>query len=154
MDISVAGRGDVADLARLLWLHAAPDEQARQSLDSFALDLGAWWTEHDAHVAVVARCADHGPAGCGVVGVAWLALVPRVPRPGTTTRLSGDIQSVFVLPDHRGNGIGSALVQAASQHALHLGARRVTVQAGRTSVPLYERLGFASSPQLLQTPAE
>lgn len=85
-----------------------------------------------------------------IVGVAWVALVPRVPRPGATERMSGDIQSVYVLPEHRGRGIGSALVDAAARHAEQLGALRVTVHSGRRAVPVYERLGFASSHQLLQ----
>jgi GNAT superfamily N-acetyltransferase len=131
-------------------LHAAPDEQAKQSVESFAVDLARWWAVHDdSHTAFVARRADRE-----VVGMAWLALVPRVPRPGMTTRSSADIQSVFVVSDHRGNGIGSALVAAASEHALRLGAHRVTVSSGRKAVPMYERLGFASSRQLLQQPAE
>jgi GNAT superfamily N-acetyltransferase len=82
--------------------------------------------------------------------MAWLALVPRVPRPGMTTRRTADIQSVFVVSEQRGKRIGSALIQAASEHALCLGAERVTVNSGRKAVPVYERLGFASSRQLLQ----
>lgn len=150
VDVDLARPEDVADLARLLWLHAAPDERAQQSVESFAVDLQEWWSDHgDSHLAFVARLA-----GSGVVGMAWLALVPRVPRPGVTTRSSADIQSVFVVPEQRGKGIGSALVQAASEHAVRLGAARVTVHSGRKAVPLYERLGFASSAQLLQRPAE
>lgn len=145
MEILVAGDPDLPDLARLLWLYAAPDERAGQSAETFAVDLTAWWTEHDgSHLAFVARHA--GPA----IGMAWLALVPRVPRPGTITRRSADIQSVFVVPEQRGEGIGTALVQTASEHARRLGASRVTVSSGRRAVPLYERLGFTSSRQLLE----
>jgi GNAT superfamily N-acetyltransferase len=154
MDICIAGQEDLAHLARLLWLHAAPDEQAKQSVESFAVDLDAWWTDHDdSHLAFVARLAE-SESESEVVGMAWLALVPRVPRPGATTRRSADIQSVFVVSEQRGKGIGSALVQAASEHAFRLGAGRVTVHSGRKAVTLYERLGFASSRQLLQRPAE
>ncbi len=150
MDIALAAPEDVGDVARLLWLHAAPHEQDSQTVDSFAVDLGHWLSRHSrSHHAFVARSAESA-----IVGMAWLALVPRVPRPGTTTRQSGDIQSVFVVPHERGKGIGAALITAATRHALKLGAGRVTVQSGRKAVPLYERLGFASSPQLLQTPAE
>jgi GNAT superfamily N-acetyltransferase len=150
MDIGVAGQADLADLARLLWLHAAPDEQARQCIESFAVDLGSWWTYHDdSHLAFIARLAESE-----VVGMAWLALIPRVPRPGAHTRRSADIQSVFVAAEHRGKRIGSALVQAALEHALRLGASRVTVHSGRKAVPIYEMLGFGSSRQLLQKEAE
>ena len=156
MKIRLAGQEDLAQLARLLWLHASPDEQTKQSVESFAVDLDAWWTDHqDSHLAFVARLAESdSESEPQVVGMAWLALVPRVPRPGSTTRLSADIQSVFVVSEQRGKRIGSALVQAASEHALRIGASRVTVHSGRKAVPVYERLGFASSRQLLQAPAE
>ncbi|MFY1693150.1 GNAT family N-acetyltransferase [Plantactinospora sp. WMMB782] len=146
MRISQAGVDDVADLARLSWLDTLDEEPAQPSVAAFAAELAAWWAAHQhSHLAFVARL--RRPE---IVGVAWVALVPRVPRPGATGRLSADIQSVFVLPEQRGQGIGSALVQAAAEHATRLGALRVTVQSGRRAVPVYERLGFASSRQLLQ----
>lgn len=140
----------MGQLARLLWLNASPDERQRQSPESFATDLSAWWAAHArSHVVFIAR--HHAP---DVVGMAWLAIVPRVPRPGTTARLSADIQSVFVLPAERGRGVGTALVQAATARALRLGAAHVTVHSSEGAVPLYERLGFASSRVLLQRPAD
>jgi GNAT superfamily N-acetyltransferase len=146
VEICIAGQADVAQLARLLWLNASPEQRAEQSAEAFAGDLAAWWTSHDdSHFAFVARADDSQ-----LVGMAWLAIVPRVPRPGMTTRRSADIQSVFVVPEFRGNRVGSALVQAAADHALALGAGHVTVHSGRKAVPVYERLGFASSRQLLQ----
>jgi GNAT superfamily N-acetyltransferase len=149
MDVGLAGPQDVAQLARLLWLNGTPAEQAQQTAESFASDLGAWWADHArSHVAFVARSP-----GPDVVGMAWVALVPRVPRPGTTARLSADIQSVFVLPERRGRGIGTALARAATEHALRLGAAHVTVHSSRRAVPVYARLGFASSQQLMATPA-
>jgi hypothetical protein len=45
VNICLAGEADLTHLARLLWLHAAPDEQVKQSVESFAVDLAAWWTE-------------------------------------------------------------------------------------------------------------
>ena len=146
MQISQANADDVADLARLLWLDTLGEEPAQRSVDAFAAELTQWWAAHqDSHLAFVARLLRPE-----IVGMAWVALVPRVPRPGATSRLSADIQSVFVMPTQRGQGIGSALVEAASEHATHLGSLRVTVHPGRKAVPVYERLGFESSRQLLQ----
>lgn len=145
MDIRIAEQADVKHLARLLWLNATPEQQAQQTVEAFAADLDTWWADHDSHVAFIAQVAESE-----VVGMAWLAIVARVPRPGVTTRRSADIQSVFVVPEHRGQRIGSALVQAAADHAFHLGAGHTTVHSGRRAVPVYERLGFASSRQLLQ----
>lgn len=146
MKISQAGAGDVTGLARLLAANARRDEPAQDPDDAFVEEFASWWTaQQQSHIAYVAR--SDGPE---LVGMAWVALVPRVPRPGNLSRLSADIQSVFVRPEHRGQGIGSALVDAATAHALRLGALHVTVHSGRQAVPVYERLGFASSPQLLQ----
>jgi GNAT superfamily N-acetyltransferase len=144
--ICQANADDVADLARLLWLDTRGEEPEQRSVDAFAAELAQWWAAHqDSHFAFVARLIQPE-----IVGMAWVALVPRVPRPGAISRLSADIQSVFVMPERRGRGIGSALVEAASEHAAHLGSLRVTVHSGRRAVPVYERLGFASSRQLLQ----
>ncbi|MFE0464308.1 GNAT family N-acetyltransferase [Kitasatospora sp. NPDC058965] len=150
MRISQAHPDDVAALARLLWLDTRQEEPTASAVEDFAAQLGQWWaTRGESHAAFVARL--DRPE---IVGMAWVALVPRVPRPGATGRLSADIQTVFVLPAQRGRGIGSALVEAAADHATALGAVRVTVHSGRTAVPVYQRLGFASSRQLLQRPPD
>lgn len=146
--IGLANTDDVAGLARLLWQDTLDEEPAQQSVDPFAEDVARWWTDHrHSHAAFVAR---HLRAG--IIGMAWVALLPRVPRPGATSRHSADIQSLFVVPEHRGQGIGSALVEAASEHAMRLGATRVTVHSGRRAVPVYERLGFEASRQLMHRP--
>ncbi|MGI8418775.1 MAG: GNAT family N-acetyltransferase [Nakamurella sp.] len=117
MWISQANADDVADLARLLWLDTLGEEPTTRSADAFASELAQWWaTRNDSHMAFVARLL--GPE---IVGMAWVALVPRVPRPGATSRLSADIQSVFVVPKQRGQRIGSALVEAAAAHAPNSG---------------------------------
>jgi GNAT superfamily N-acetyltransferase len=148
--ISQANADDVADLARLLWLDTHHEEPAQRSVDAFTAELAQWWAAHrDSHLAFVARLLRPE-----IVGMAWVAFVPRVPRPGATSRLSADIQSVFVMPQQRGQGIGSALVEVAAEHAARFGSLRVTVHSGRKAVPVYERLGFQPSRQLLQRPPD
>lgn len=145
MILSIAEDGDVPELARLLWLDANNDERADESLAHFAASLSNWWrTDGRNHNAFVARLQPRE-----LVGMAWVAPVPRVPRPGNVARRSADIQSVFVMPEPRGRGLGAALVQAAADFAVSQGALHVTVHSSRRAVPLYERLGFESSPELL-----
>ena len=144
MLITEARTDDIEGLARLIWLDTLGEEPAPPSLDAFAGELGAWWApRRDTHVAFVARHLDGE-----LVGMAWVALLARVPRPGATGRMSADVQSVFVLPGHRGHGVGSALVEAATRFAVDRGALRTTVHSGRRAVGMYARLGFESSPQL------
>lgn len=146
MHIERAGPDDVRGLARVKWLDRATDDAGDAEFDSFVTALASWWEIHHAtHSAFVARTIEDE-----IVGAAWVALLPRVPSPGASNRLSADIQSVFVLPEHRGGGVGSALVDAATAHAHRAGASRVTVHPSERAVPVYRRLGFTGSPKLLQ----
>lgn len=149
MHIEEAGEDDVSGLAGLLWRMHFDEEPAQTAVAEFALELAQWWTDHgDSHAAFVARVSD-----TELAGMAWVALLPRAPRPGALGRLGADIQSVYVLPQHRGRGVGAALVAAACDRATRAGAATVTVQSSSRAVPLYERLGFESSRKLLQRPA-
>lgn len=141
----MAALDDIRSLAHLLWLHAWPEEQARQDVEAFEQSLAQWWAENPSHVAFIATL-DDGAA----IGIAWLVLTARVPRPGDSARCSADLQSVFVLEEQRGHGTGSALIETAIAHAFDAGAERVTVHSGRKAVPVYERLGFESARELLQ----
>jgi GNAT superfamily N-acetyltransferase len=143
MEIRVAGPDDVGHLAELLARFAEREEPAAAGQE-FAPDLLLWWSEHDSHTAFLAQL----PAG-DVVGMAWLALIARVGRPGGAPRLCGDVQSVFVVPEHRAAGVGTALMRTVLQHAQTLGLEHVTVHANQRAIAVYERAGFASSPELL-----
>ena len=145
-----ATREDVPELARLLWLDTHNVEPDQAELDAFAAELEGWFDRHETtHAGFVGRTARGD-----VVGMAWVAVIPRVLRPVDRTRSTGDLQTLFVLPEHRGQGLGSALVEAAATHATDLGAARVTVHSGRRAVEVYRRLGFAASPRLMQRPPD
>lgn len=144
MEMRLAGTEDLSDIARLLWLNGSPEEQGSQSQQDFATEVQTWWHEHgESHLALLA-------VEDVAVGMAWVCLVPRPPRPGNSTRTAADLQSVYVLPEHRGRGIGTALVEEALRCAHSRGAERLTVHSGRRAAPLYQRLGFAFDPLLLQ----
>ncbi|MDN5726992.1 MAG: GNAT family N-acetyltransferase [Propionibacteriales bacterium] len=114
------------------------------SLADFTVRAIAWAREHrDSHIPIVAV------AGRTVVGMAWLAITARVPAPFSEARLSGDLQSCFVLPNHRGQGIGRRLAETVLAETRRHGLEHVTVHASPQSVPVYERSGFSHQRELL-----
>ena len=85
-----------------------------------------------------------------VIGMAWLAVVQRVPTPRAPRRASGDLQCVYVVPEARDGGLGGRLIQAVLDGARELGLERVTVHSTTRAIPAYARSGFQGSPRLLQ----
>jgi len=101
------------------------------------------WVLGSSHAAFVAVDGDE------VVGMAFLAELPRPPSAESWRRVHGDLQSVYVRPPHRDRGVGTSLVEAVLAEARRRGMARVVVQSGTRAVSLYERAGFAPSPRLM-----
>ncbi len=93
----------------------------------------------ESHLAFLARL--HAEA----VGMAWLAILDRTPSPAKLVRLGGHVQSVYVMPGHRRQGIGSALVH----HVIDVSHERdlawLLVHPSVSSISFYRALGFAAS---------
>jgi GNAT superfamily N-acetyltransferase len=142
VDIRVAERSDGNVLAGLRWRWHCEREVPAEDHDSFIARFQSWY-ESNQHVALVAELEGQ------VVGMAWLAFVSRLPDPGAEAATQADLQSVYVVPEHRGRGLGTQLVNAALAHAAQRHVRRVTVLAGQRSMTLYQRLGFMPDRQLL-----
>ncbi|GAA1242424.1 GNAT family N-acetyltransferase [Prauserella halophila] len=129
---------------RWRWVIDRGDEPATtrgEFVDTFVSWARTHSEEH--HPLVVLR-------GDEIIGMAWLALQARVPSPHATDRVVGDLQCVYVTPEHRSAGYGDRLVEAVLTRAGELGLEWVTVHSSRRAVPAYERRGFAVSPRLLQ----
>jgi GNAT superfamily N-acetyltransferase len=89
-------------------------------------------------------------SGDKAVGMAWLALVPRVPDAALPHRAGGDLQSVFVVPHLRGQGVGRRLVGAVAREAARLGLMHLTVRSGTVPLGFYVRLGFTVNGKALE----
>lgn len=85
----------------------------------------------------VAVCAEEGGE---VVGVAWARLMRGY---GFTGDGVPEL-AVSVLPDHRGRGLGTALLSVLIERCSELGcpALSLSVQRSNPAARLYERLGF------------
>ena len=104
-----------------------------------------WARQHEAsHRCLVLLRGD------AVIGMAWLAILPRVPHPSSFDRTSGDVQCVYVTPAERNGGRGGLLIEAVLELARDLGLERVTVHSSERATAAYSRHGFAVSPLLLQ----
>ncbi len=60
-----------------------------------------------------------------------------------TLKDNAHIHMLYVSPDHAGQGVGKALVQAAETMAKHRGATGLTVDASDMAKHLFETLGYA-----------
>ena len=56
----------------------------------------------------------------------------------------GKIGRVAVHADHRGRGIGAALMRHIHDHALEHGFRRMILEAQCYAIPFYEKLGYVA----------
>lgn len=142
MELRWARPSDAPALAQLRWDWAAESRLPVESFSEFSLRFGQHFLTVSADVLLA---VDDVP-----IGMAWLLQVPRPPDPDGQVRLGGDLQSVYVVPALRGQGIGTQLVQAVLERAWSLGMARVTVQSGRRALPVYARLGFEASEHLRQ----
>jgi predicted N-acetyltransferase YhbS len=83
-----------------------------------------------------------------------LKLFDRMPSPDRTRRRWGYLANLFVLPSHRGSGIGASLVTAVVGLARAEGLVRIVLSPSELSVPLYHRVGFRAANELLVLPLE
>jgi GNAT superfamily N-acetyltransferase len=151
--VCLAVAADLLDVAALRWAQerGVQDVQPGQALmdfDEFAADFVAWAVNHPEHHCVVARDGAD-PAGGRIVGMAWLAVLPRVPSLISFDRAGGDIQCVYVSPENRNEGIGAAMIQRIVELAGQLGLMRVTVHSSGRAIPVYDRAGFSVKANLL-----
>ncbi|MGC9536275.1 GNAT family N-acetyltransferase [Streptomyces sp. UG1] len=150
-DVTVrpAEPGELAAVAALRWRWilendgAAPPAVDREDFIRHFVT----WAEHN---AASHRCMVLADSGVRILGMAWLAVVHRVPTPHALHRASGDLQCVYVVPEARDAGLGGRLITETLARARELGLERVTVHSSPRAIPAYARRGFENSPRLLQ----
>jgi GNAT superfamily N-acetyltransferase len=84
------------------------------------------------------------------VAIAWLAVVDRIPGPEFFVRRSGYVQSVYVVPDRRSQGVGTALMEHLVGYARNAELDYLAVHPSERSFEFYRRLGFAPTTKVLE----
>lgn len=148
VNLRPASPSDLSALADLRWSwaneHTPPAEGRREFAERFL----SW-----AQGAGVAHSALVAETDGAVIAMAWIVAVSRLPDADRADVVHGDLQSVYVRPDCRNQGVGGQLVDYALTYAASVGISIVTVRAGRRSLALYERAGFRSAGRLLERSA-
>lgn len=138
----VLRRAERADLRRLLELLAADQLGAtRESAD----DLAPYEAAFAAIDADPAQLLVVAVADGAVVGTFQLTFIPGLARRGT---LRAQIEAVRVAAEHRGRGLGAAMMRWAMNEARSRGCALVQLTSDRTrddARRFYERLGFVAS---------
>jgi ribosomal protein S18 acetylase RimI-like enzyme len=139
---------DATALARLRW-SAEERDDAGTDRAAFLELFSAWVIEHlSTHLPFVATVDND------VVAMAWLMVADRVPSPGRRHRRTGDLQSVYVVPELRDSGIGAALLDAVVAEAHRLELEHLTVHSSERAVSFYQRAGFRDDQRWLQWTSE
>jgi GNAT superfamily N-acetyltransferase len=137
---------DAPALARMRWRWRVEERHEAHGDRELFVDFFATW--------VIDHLATHVPfvveADARLAGMAFLMLSDRVPSPALMDRRTGDIQSVYVIPELRGGGVGTMLLRAVLADARARELEFVTVHSGERAVPYYLRAGFTADPRWLQ----
>ena len=142
--------GDLARVVELLALGALPGSPRGREDPS---DLGPYeraWREAGRDGGTVLVAELHGV----VVGVCQLIVFRHLQSGGG---LCAEVESVHVDPEHRGSGVGSALVRVAVGRARELGCYRVQLTSNERRPDahrFYERLGFMPTHRGFKLPLE
>jgi len=78
---------------------------------------------------------DHTPVFVAVAG-------QRVIGFANLVEATGDVDQLYVDPDHGGRGVARALYEAVERHARSIGLRRLTTTASMRAASAFERFGF------------
>jgi GNAT superfamily N-acetyltransferase len=137
--LATAEEAEILGGLRWAWTHESDPVRAAQSPErlEYVAAFADWARVHaETHLAFLSF-VDGEP-----VGMAWLALLARPPGAGHFHRFVGDIQSVYVLPRWRNQGVGGHLMATIMAEAKARGLPNLSVRAGTRARPFYRRIGF------------
>jgi GNAT superfamily N-acetyltransferase len=152
-EIKPATSRDAHILAELRYEFRSAITPARESASDFIARCERWMVERlrsndrgsrdNNWRAWLALCEE---VPCGTV---WLHRFEKLPNPVAEREAHGYITSLFVKPDARGGGVGTALLGTALSTCQSLGIDSVILWPTPRSRSLYRRHGFARSDGVL-----
>lgn len=88
-------------------------------------------------------------SGAGAVGMLSMFVFPRMPLPEHPTGQVAYLSHLFVLPDHRNQGLGRRLLDSVLEYARENDVVKILLRPTDQAVTLYHRAGFRTADQYL-----
>jgi GNAT superfamily N-acetyltransferase len=85
-----------------------------------------------------------------IIATSGMVIYEAPPTPGNPAGIEGYIMNMYTLPEARGRGIATKLIDALTNHARGLGARRVWLRASDEGERVYARYGFQKYDRYMQ----
>src|SRR3954452_11330162 len=145
-EIRVATADDAEELARLRFAFRTEWRPATEPETEFLNRCTLWMRER--LMAGRWRCWV-AVAGGRLVGTIWLQVIEKLPNPADEPELHGYVSSVYVAPELRNRGVGTALVTACLDACNELELDAVFLWSTPDSRRLYQRHGFDLRDDLL-----
>ncbi len=89
-------------------------------------------------------------AGGRVVATSGVSFVSRPPGGTSFLKCEGYVTNVYTVPEWRGRGVATALMNATIEYAQQRGARLVYLHTSDAGRSVYEQLGFAQYPRYME----
>jgi ribosomal protein S18 acetylase RimI-like enzyme len=145
--VRLARLEDAAALARLRYQFRTELEPAGEAGPEFIARCTEWMRARLGGAgAWRAWVAERGGVECGMV---WLQLVEKIPNPVAEAEWHGYVTSLYVRPEWRAAGLGSALLQAALEECTRREVDAVFLWPTPRSRSLYERYGFRAREEVM-----
>lgn len=142
MIIRLAAEQDINQLIKMRWdftnefnEHQVPDEE----YDAFFEECRTFLTQA---IQSEKWCIWVAEINAEIVSHVYIELIDKVPRPGRTTNPFAYMTNVYTLPEHRGHGVGSELLQTIERWSSEQRHEFILVWPSDWSVKFYEGNGF------------
>ncbi|ATL32534.1 GNAT family N-acetyltransferase [Streptomyces formicae] len=140
---------DAAALARLRWRFKQEDDPSPSGAEELFIRACAEWMRTRLTGTWTAWVVEVDDV---VSGHVFLNHVEKVPEPGADADRLGYVTNFYVCPEHRGRGLGRALLEEVVRHGRHHPLDTLIVWPSERSASLYRRVGFAVPEETLELP--
>lgn len=140
---TTADLGTLVDLRERMLVELGSDDRDR--LTDLRERSMPWFESAFAEGRAVGWIAERDGTVLGGVTMTLNHLLPQYRSPNG---MVGSVLGLYVMPEERGGGLATALVQTAIGFAREWGADLVTLHAADKARPIYERLGFVRTKEM------